>query len=329
MNHINGIIDYEHATGKFEYNMTNNYMFVAVLQEDKFALKGLVASLLHMQPEEIKDITILNPIIPGADIDLKEFILDVSLTFNDNHIVNLEMQVKNKGNWIPRSISYLCREWDRIEKGKDYELAPTAYQIGFLDFTLFKDHPEFYSTYRLRNTGDGYEYSDKFTLSVVELNHIDMATDEDRKYSIDRWARLFKSTTWEEVKMLASNDEYIMSAARSMYAKEMDEATLRLCRKTKEEIAGDEYRAQRLIELEKQISELETTASELEAKNSSLLDRYVSLETKNASLETENASLETKNASLETKNASLETKNASLETELNELRERIKQLENK
>ena len=73
MNHINGIIDYEHATGKFEYNMTNNYMFVAVLQEDKFALKGLVASLLHMQPEEIKDITILNPIIPGADIDLKEF----------------------------------------------------------------------------------------------------------------------------------------------------------------------------------------------------------------------------------------------------------------
>ena len=101
--------------------------------------------------------------------------------------------------------------------------------------------------------------------------------------------------------MLASNDEYIMSAARSMYAKEMDEATLRLCRKTKEEIAGDEYRAQRLIELEKQISELETTASELEAKNSSLLD----------------------------KNASLETKNASLETELNELRERIKQLENK
>ena len=107
MNHINGIKDYEHATGMLEYNITNNYMFVAVLQEDKFALKGLVASLLHMQPEEIKDITILNPIIPGADIDLKEFILDVSLTFNDNHIVNLEMQVKNKGNWIPRSISYL------------------------------------------------------------------------------------------------------------------------------------------------------------------------------------------------------------------------------
>ena len=41
MDHIDGIKDYEHATGELAYNMTNNYMFVAVLLEDKFALKGL------------------------------------------------------------------------------------------------------------------------------------------------------------------------------------------------------------------------------------------------------------------------------------------------
>lgn len=250
MNYINNIQDYEHATGRIPYNMTNNYMFVAVLQEDTFALKGLVASLLHREPDEITEIVILNPIELGADINLKECILDISLTFSDNNIMNLEMQVRNWGNWVPRSISYLCREWDRIHKGDDYTTAPNAYHIGFLDFTLFEDHPEFYATYRLRNVIDGYTYSDKFTISVVELNHIDMATNDDQKYGIDKWARLFKSTTWEEVKSLTENNAYIQSAARSMFKREVDESTLRLCRKLEWEIAAEEKRNKRLAELE-------------------------------------------------------------------------------
>lgn len=43
-----------------------------------------------------------------------------------------------------------------------------------------------------------YLYSDKFTLSVADLTHIELSTDEDKAYNIDRWAWLFKSTTWEE-----------------------------------------------------------------------------------------------------------------------------------
>ena len=80
MKYFNNIQDYEHATGELPYNMTNNYMFIAVLQEDKFALRGLVASLLHRDPEEITDIFILNPIELGVDIDLKDYILDLVLT---------------------------------------------------------------------------------------------------------------------------------------------------------------------------------------------------------------------------------------------------------
>ena len=262
MQYFNNIPDYEHATGEIPYNMTNNYMFIAVLQEDLFALKGLVASLLHRDPEEITNIVILNPIEPGVDIDLKEYILDLSLTFSDNNIMNLEMQVRNYGNWVPRSISYLCREWDRIHKGDDYTSAPNAYHIGFLDFTLFEDHPEFYATYRLRNTKDGYVYSDKFTLSVVELKHTDLATDEDKKYGIDTWARLFKSTTWEEVKSLTENNAFIQSAARSMFKREVDESTLRLCRKLEWEIAAEEKRNKRLAELEVETAKQAATISD-------------------------------------------------------------------
>ncbi len=246
--------DYRHATGKLEFNMTNNYMFIAILQESEDALRGLIAALLHMDPHDIKKIEYLNPIIIGEMINLKEYILDVNVMFNDNTIMNFEMQVKKQVNWVERSISYLCREWDKINKGDDYIKAMNTFQISFLDHTLFDDRPKFYSTYRLCDIEDGYQYSSKFNLCVIQLNHIDQATDEDKHYGIDEWARLFKATTWEEIRMLAEKNEYIDSAAREMFVRGQDNKFIDLCRKTAEEIAGEEHRRQKLIEYEEIIA---------------------------------------------------------------------------
>lgn len=117
---------------------------------------------------------------------------------------------------------------------------------------------------------DGYEYSDKFTLSVVELKHTDLATDEDKQYGIDKWARLFKSTTWEEVKSLTENNAFIQSAARSMFKREVDESTLRLCSKLEWEIAAEERRNKRLAELESKTTEQATTITDLQTENANL-----------------------------------------------------------
>ena len=59
--------------------------------------------------------------------------------------------------------------------------------------------------------------SDKLRLSVLDLTHTDLATEEDKKYQLDYWASLFKSTTWEELKMLAQNNEYIEQASDEYY----------------------------------------------------------------------------------------------------------------
>ena len=50
------------ASGKIPYNMTNDYMFRAVLQKNAKVLAGLVGSLLHLDPETL-DVEIANPII--------------------------------------------------------------------------------------------------------------------------------------------------------------------------------------------------------------------------------------------------------------------------
>ena len=53
---------YAEASGTILYNMTNNYMFRYILQKNKKALKGLIAALLHLKPENILDVEIINPI---------------------------------------------------------------------------------------------------------------------------------------------------------------------------------------------------------------------------------------------------------------------------
>ena len=57
----------------------------------------------------------------GEAIDNKTFILDVLVKLNNNKLINLEMQVINTSYWVERSLSYLCRTFDRLEKGERYD----------------------------------------------------------------------------------------------------------------------------------------------------------------------------------------------------------------
>lgn len=222
------------AHGLIPYGMTNDYMFRAVLQTNNKALRGLICSLLHLHEEDIISVEITNPIILGESIKSKEFRLDINVTLNNCSHINLEMQVTGRLIWSNRSVSYLCRSFDMLNHGQDYAEVKPVIHIGFLDYALFNDCPEFYATYKLLNVKNYHLYSDNLTLSVVDLSHIELATDEDRKYHIDYWAKLFKATTWEEIKMLASKDPYINEASKTIFQLSAEDQIRKRCRDREE-----------------------------------------------------------------------------------------------
>lgn len=255
----------EDAHGTIPYGMTNDYMFRAVLQINNKVLRGLICSLLHLSESEIISTEITNPIILGQSIEDKEFRLDINILLNDHTIINLEMQVANKLNWPNRSILYLCRSFDNPKHGQDYQENKAAIHIGFLDYTLFKDYPEFYATYKLSNVKNHHVYSDNFVLSVVDLSKIDLATEEDRKYHIDYWASLFKASTWEDIKMLASKNEYLNEASKTIFQLSADEQIRKRCR-DREEYYQDLRNYEREMEkMRKTISENKAVISEKDA----------------------------------------------------------------
>ena len=64
---------------------------------------------------------------------------------------------------------------------------------------------------------------------MIELNSINLATEEDRNYEIDKWTSLFKATTWEDIRMVIYDNPTLQSAAETLYQINMNEQFREAC----------------------------------------------------------------------------------------------------
>ncbi len=277
---------YLSATGPIPYGMTNDCMFRAVMQRSEYALKGLICSLLHLNPDDVTSVTITNPIELGdAAADDKEFILDINVLLNNSAIINLEMQMTRRLNWKDRSLSYLCRSFDQLGRGEDYEQVKPTIHIGFLNFSPVDDaEPEFYASYRLLNEKTCRPYSDKFILRVVNLTQIDLATEEDRANGIDYWARLFTATSWEDIIMIAQNNSFLSAASQAIYESNADEITRQKCR-AREEYNNSMEAFHKAVEKNKMLNQqLAEQTSVIAEKDSAIAEKDSVIADQNATI---------------------------------------------
>ena len=210
------------------------------------------------------------------------------------------MQIEDQHNWPERSLGYLCRSFDNLNTGDEYRTVKPAIHIGFLDFHLFKDAPEFHAVYKLLNTKNMHAYTDKFSLHVIDLRHIDLATEEDKAYQTDVWAAFFKAKTWEEMRMLAEKKPGLQSSVETLYQLNCDEQI----RETLDRFVRAQRREQGYLdtiseqqdtisEQQERLSAQEDTISEQQEKLSTQQNTISSLEQENAALRAELEALRT------------------------------------
>ena len=285
------------ATGPLAFTLTNDCLFKNILQkkENQYILRALLASLLHLSEEDITSIEITNPIMPGDNVTDKTFILDIRIILNGSDLINLEMQVIDYGNWPERSLGYLCRSFDNLNRGDDYIQTKPATLISILDFTLFEDAPEFYSTYRLTNQNNGKIYTDKFTINVLDLTKIELATDEDTDYSLDYWAKIFKAKTWEDLRMIATaydnKESFTEDLITTIYDATSDEAIRLQCEAREDFLIHERVTKQLLQELNDENSKLNSENTKLNSENTKLNSENTKLNSENTKLNDENAKL--------------------------------------
>ena len=287
---------FKKATGKLKYNLTNDYLFRATLQESPATLREVIRSVLGLSHEQIRSVEILNPIILGQNIAAKDFILDVRVLLNNNTYVNMEMQVLNHGNWPERSLQYLCRSFAHLNKGENYLQVKPVIQVCFLNFTLFEEDKEFFSTNMFTNIKNHRIYSDKLKLLVVDLTCIELATEEDKNRHTDQLAKLFKATTWEEINMLASDNTIIENTAETIYRLSADEAIRELC-----EAREDYYRLQRTIQIEidEQKTQIDEQKTQIDEQKTQIEHQQSQLEQQQSKIDQQKSQLEQKDDQLD------------------------------
>ena len=306
-------------TGELPFMLTNDYMFKVVLQTDETILCALLCSLLDLTPGDIHSIVITNPFVPGATIKDKDTILDIRLVLNGDRLLNLEMQIKNRGDWPERSLCYLCRAFDNLEKGAPYRNVTPAHHIGILNFSLPHMQKQFYSHYYMINEKTQEIFSDKLRLSVLNLTQTALATEHDRQSGLTRWAAAFKATTWEEYQMLAEEDVLFQKVSDALYLIAENREIAEQCRRMQEAEAMrkrmEEQEAQQ-IERENELDERENTLNArentLDARENTLDARENTLAEKEGALEQQKSALDERESALAEKQAELELLMAQL-----------------
>ncbi len=259
------------------YGMKNDYMFHAVLQKNEEVLRNLLATLLEMNEADIVSCHIENPIELGKEIEGKDCILDVKIKLNDARIINIELQVYKQTHWTNRSLLYWARAYDILKSGEGYDMLLSTYHIGILDFTLFEDHPKFMAKYQILDVEDGYLYSDKLCIKVLDLTQLEIArsqSEADKK--LLKWASIFKAETLEELEQLASGEEVFENMVVTMKKLSEDEKIRMQCeaREDYERCLITEYNAGKQDGIEQGI-EIERKNTEKERQRADRLEAEV------------------------------------------------------
>lgn len=268
----------EEMTGALPYSMTNDLLCKMLLERNQQVLRSLLASMLRIPRESITDLQILNPYTTGQSLTDKDVILDLKATINHELRIDLEVQVAKEIFWKERSILYSGRLFDFLSMGESYADLQKSIHIGILGFDLFtEEQAQFYSRFMFMEEKDHKIYSDKLQIVVLQLNQINLATEEDKVHNIHRWARFFKATTWEELHMLAKEDAIFHEAATTIQqitAEEIHRENLRcrekylLSMRTRDFIEAQQkntiaLQAEEISQLKEQISQQSVQISQL------------------------------------------------------------------
>ena len=262
-NNISKELPFTKASGPVVITLRNDLMFHYVMQRSKEALKFFICAAKNLNPSEVKDVTIKNPIEIDEAVS-NEIILDVLVTLNNDEIFDIELQLYYDREWIKRSLLYLCRTYDSSLSSNDeamrkYEKLKATTLIAIIDKSVGFKSNEFYSHYRMMNTKTHVEYSSLLNINVLNLSHIELATDEDINSGLTGWAKLFNAQSWEDVNSVISGYPFLTEVAKIMYEANADIKQRSMMR------AHEEYLT-RVRSAESRIKEAEDKADKIEAE---------------------------------------------------------------
>ena len=98
------------------------------------------------------------------------------------------------------------------------------------------------------------------------MTQIDRATKEDKCFGIDRWAALFRATTWEELRMITKNNEYMDDGAQVLLTMNSDQTIRDMCYFRERAEIEEKYRNDLIKKQEMELAEKDNKLTEKDNK---------------------------------------------------------------
>lgn len=120
--------------------------------------------------DTIKEVTFKNVEVIGDHKNDKQSRLDILVTTQANHQINVEIQFTKSLDMVKRSIFYWSQLYsDQAERGTTYmDLKPTIV-INILNFTLFSKTDSFHTSYHLFEDEEKFRIDDVLELHFIEI----------------------------------------------------------------------------------------------------------------------------------------------------------------
>ncbi len=192
-----------------------DFAFKEIMTDEKARI-GFLSAMLKLNPEDIKETTLLNTSLRKTYEDDKLGILDVRVLMNDDTEIDIEVQLSELSVWAERSLFYLAKMYtEQINPGDSYNKFKKCVSISILDFKLFDDTKNFYSCFHIAEDNRHSLYTDKMEFHVLELPKLPEQPENDSD-NILLWAKFINAERKEEFDMVADKNPYIESAYQTL-----------------------------------------------------------------------------------------------------------------
>ena len=189
--------------GGHRYNRTvdthllmNDMLFQIVFggKDSARILQALLNALLGLKgSDRIMELTILKSDLDKVNAMQKGVVLDVVARDGRARLFDIEVQLNNRPGFVKRAYYYLSRlTATELQQGDDYRKLPRIVGVYLLDFTLFPDHDDVLSTYRLYDRRHDHEWTDLVELHFVELSKFSEDKPRNLSTPFEKWLHILK-----------------------------------------------------------------------------------------------------------------------------------------
>ena len=205
----------------------NDYIFKKIFSKkgNESILKDFLISVLDIPIQKVET---------RAEVSLERQIeenklgrLDILAKLDDSTIVNIEVQILNKYNFIDRTMYYWSGNYyNELRAGEDYKEVKKVIAINILDYEIFEEGP-YHEIARIRRDFKNKILTDKMELHFIQIPKF-LKENRGTKTKLEQWMQFISQKDEKEVELAMKENEEIKKANEEYEYLTGDEAERRL-----------------------------------------------------------------------------------------------------